>query len=199
MHFNCSPINFTSMIRFYPVIHGIWHQTVFSKIIKSVVKEVIDIQGLKPYDLQPLIQRGPRQQQVAFLAPSHPAPRAQMSRLRLRSNQQPTNPAKLLRWGHTVQPFCRNKYPLVVTCLCAPSALCIFSGKNIQNEKKRRSQKDHFHWGKCLISWCIDSHMKFNSSDKYDSMATNGKVYEKGERISNPTQWATNRLLPFYI
>lgn len=161
MHFNCSPINFTSMIRFYPVIHGIWHQTVFSKIIKSVVKEVIDIQGLKPYDLQPLIQRGPRQQQVAFLAPSHPAPRAQMSRLRLRSNQQPTNPAKLLRWGHTVQPFCRNKYPLVVTCLCAPSALCIFSGRNIQNEKKEGHKKTistgesvSFH-GALTVTWSL--------------------------------------------
>lgn len=41
--------------------------------------------------------------------------------------------------------------------------------------------------------------MKFNSSNKYGSMATNGKVYEKGERISNPTRWAANRLLPFYV
>lgn len=69
----------------------------FRKLEKSVIKEIVNIQRLKPYHLQPLFQRGPRQQQVAFLAPSHPAPRAQMSRLRLRSNQQPTNPAKLLQ------------------------------------------------------------------------------------------------------
>lgn len=140
------------MIGVYTVIHGIWHQTVFLEIRKSVIKEIVDIQGLKPYHLQPLFQGGPRQQQVAFLAPSHPAPRAQMSRLRLRSNQQPTNPAKLLRWGHAVQPFCQNQYPLVVTCLCAPSALCIFSGNNIQNEKKE-GQKKIISTGEIVVSF----------------------------------------------